>query len=478
LKVIQVPFCFYPDTVGGTEIYVASLACLLKDEHGCDVLIAAPGGRSEDYTHQDLRVRRFAVSNAVAEVSELYGEGDELAAREFEKILDQERPDVVHLHAFTYGVSLKIVRAAKARKIPVVFTYHTATVTCTRGTMMRWGHIPCDGEMLGRRCTACTLHGLGVNRLVAMGLASMPRRGRETLAKTKKSGGIWTALRMRELVERRHRVTRGLLAEVDHIVAVCEWVRDVLLRNGVPANKITLCRQGITMSEELATASSPVGEQGAKSKGNLTSDVRDLTSDARTRIALPAQFTRERPLRLIYLGRLDPPKGLHVLIEALRLDKSLPVRIEIYGSAQGEGGAAYADRLQKLAMGDGRVEFKASVPSEEVISTMRRYDAVVVPSQWLETGPLVVLEAFAAGVPVIASDLGGIAELITNGLNGFLVNPSRAEAWYKTLKRLCADTSALRTLYPSIARPPTMSSVAQTMIGLYQKLPVPLHAST
>src|SRR5437763_15339559 len=131
MKIVLVAFCFYPDPVGGTEVYVASLARLLRDEQGCDVLIAAPGGRSEEYAHEGLRVRRFAVSNEVGDVSELYGEGDELAAREFEKILDKEQPDVVHLHAFTRGVSLKTVRRATERGIPVVFTYHTPTVTCT-----------------------------------------------------------------------------------------------------------------------------------------------------------------------------------------------------------------------------------------------------------------------------------------------------------------------------------------------------------
>jgi glycosyltransferase involved in cell wall biosynthesis len=453
MKVIQIPFCFYPDAVGGTEIYVASLARLLKDEHGCDVLIAAPGDRSGDYTHQDLHVRRFAVSNKIGDVSELYDEGDELAARGFEKILAEERPDTVHLHAFTRGVSLKIVRAAKAKQIPIVFTYHTPTVTCTRGTMMRWGRMPCDGEMLGRRCTACTLQGLGLNHLVATGLASVPRPVRNVLTKTRKSGGVWTALRMRELVERRHRVTRGLLAEVDHVVAVCEWVRDVLIRNGVPAEKITLCQQGIPDNRE------------------------PITDNSGERVALPEKFTRARPLRLVYLGRLDPTKGVHVLIEALRLDRSLPVTLDIYGNSQGESGAAYADRLQKLAMGDGRVEFKASVPSEKVIPTIRGYDAVVVPSQWLETGPLVVLEAFAAGVPVIGSNLGGIAELVKEGVNGFLVNATEAEEWHKTLKRLCADAAALAKLHRSNTRPPTMSAVAQTMIRLYQRLLEPMHAS-
>src|ERR1700745_2406075 len=115
LKVIQVPFCFYPDAVGGTEVYVASLARLLKEEHGCEVLVAAPSARSATYEHNGLSVRRFPVSPQVADISELYGEGDELAAQEFANILDAEQPDLVHLQAFTRGVSLKIVQKAKKR---------------------------------------------------------------------------------------------------------------------------------------------------------------------------------------------------------------------------------------------------------------------------------------------------------------------------------------------------------------------------
>jgi glycosyltransferase involved in cell wall biosynthesis len=471
VKIIHVPFCFYPDAVGGTEVYVASLVRLLKGEHGCEVLIAAPGAKSETYTHDNLRVRRFAVSPEAADVSELYGEGDELAAREFEKILEDERPDLVHLHAFTRGASLRLVRAARARSVPVVFTYHTPTVTCTRGTMMRWGRIPCDGEMLDQRCAACTLHGLGMNRVAAQTLSLMPSALRTLLTSTRKSGGVWTALRMRELVERRHGATRTLLAEVDHIVAVCDWVRDVLLRNGAPAEKITLCRQGI---EHAAL------DEDARSKMEddlLPADNRQPITDNYASRGVPKEFSAVRPLRLAYFGRLDPTKGVHVLIEALQLGKSLPVTLDIYGNSQGENGAAYAGRLQKLAIGDGRVEFKASVPSGKVIPTIRGYDAVVVPSQWLETGPLVVLEAFAAGVPVIGSSLGGIAELVKEGVTGFLVNGTGAEEWHNALRRLCDDSDQLAKLHRAIGRPPTMSAVAQTMIGLYQRLLEPLHAS-
>ena len=457
MKLIQIPFCFYPDTVGGTEIYVASLARLLKDEHGCDVLIAAPGDRSENYAHHDLSVRRFAVSPEVADISELYGDGDELAAQEFAKILEEEHPDLVHLHAFTRGVSLKIVRKAKERRIPVVFTYHTPTVTCTRGTMMRWGRIPCDGEMLGHRCTACTLHGLGTNRTAASALASMPKVGQGILKKSSRSGGIWTALRMRELVEERHVATCALLAEVDYIVAVCEWVRDVLLINGVPADRITLCRQGIERAALDEDGRSKMEDGGGK--------------------AAPEQFTKERPLRLAYFGRLDPTKGVHVLIDALRLNLSLPVTLDVYGTAQGECGAAYATQLKKLAADDPRIRFYSPVPADQVVGTIRNYDMLAVPSQLLETGPLVVLEALAAGVPVIGSNLGGIAELVNEGVNGFLVNSSRAEAWYKKLTQLCSDSAALTKPHRSMRTPPTMSSVAQTIISLYQRLLAPLHAS-
>jgi len=334
--------------------------------------------------------------------------------------------------------------------------------------MMRWARIPCDGEMLGRRCTACTLQGLGLNRFVATTLASMPKRGRETLAKRKRSGGMWTALRMRELVEQRHRVTRGLLAEVDHVVAVCDWVRDVLLRNGVPAEKITLCRQGIGLGDGA-------GGQRTEDRGQR-SEIAELKTATLTN--LPTErFTKERALRLVYLGRLDPTKGVHVLIKAMRLGKDLPVTLDIYGNAQGESGAAYAARVKTLAADDPRIRFCSPVPANQVVGTIRNYDMLAVPSQWLETGPLVVLEAFAAGIPVIGSNLGGIAELVNEGVNGFLVNAPGAEAWYETLKRLCADSGALTRLDRSISTPLTMSSVAQTIISLYQRLLVPFHAS-
>jgi glycosyltransferase involved in cell wall biosynthesis len=160
MKVVQVPFCFAPDPFGGTEVFVTNLAGDLRGL-GVDAVVAAPSETSRAYSIDGLWVRRFATGE-VTEVAQLYGQGDELAAAEFAKILDEETPDVVHLHAFTSAVSLRLVRAAKSRAIPVVFTYHTPTVSCQRGTLLLWGKSFCDGKLAVSRCAGCTLDGLGI----------------------------------------------------------------------------------------------------------------------------------------------------------------------------------------------------------------------------------------------------------------------------------------------------------------------------
>src|SRR6266700_50912 len=158
MKIIHVPFTFAPDL------------CELDD----DAIVAAPGERSRAYTLDGLRVRRYARVKKITDVSQLYGSGDTVAAGEFAKLLDEERPDLLHLHAFTSAVSLQLIRQAKRRSIPVVFTYHTPTVTCARGTLLLWGEYICDGRLDVRRCAACNLNSRGMYRPVAEWIARLP----------------------------------------------------------------------------------------------------------------------------------------------------------------------------------------------------------------------------------------------------------------------------------------------------------------
>jgi glycosyltransferase involved in cell wall biosynthesis len=438
MKIIHVPFTFSPDPIGGTEVYVHNLARDLC-ELGVDATVAAPGETSHAYTLDGLRVRRYAGVKEISDVSQLYGSGDTKAAGEFAKILDEERPDLLHLHAFTSAVSLQLIRQAKRRSIPVVFTYHTPTVTCARGTLLLWGEELCDGKLDVRRCAACNLNSHGMYRPVAELIARLPPVVVRMLTRHGLQGDIWTALRMRELVGMHHDVFHAMVSEVDHIVAVCKWVKELLLLNDVPDVKVSVSRHGIrqTTNQKPHPIQSRIGE----------------SSDE---------------IRIAFLGRLDPTKGVHVLVEALARKPELKIKLDIYGIVQSAANAAYQEKIVKLARIDPRISIHKPIRSVEVVSRLRHYDFLAVPSQWLETGPLVALEAFAAGIPIIGWDVGGVAEIVRDGIDGLLIR--RGSDWDEPLSRLAQDPKLRQRLKAGVRPPRTSIEVAREMFALYKSL--------
>lgn len=435
MKIMHIPFCFYPDPVGGTEIYVDGLVRALA-RLGVEGVVAAPSGKEQVYVHQSIRVRRVAVSEKLT-ARQLYGQGDVTAAAGFARVMDDERPDVVHFHALTSAVSLRVLEEAEKRNIPVVYTFHTPTAVCQRGTLMRWGSEICDGKMRLFTCARCTLHGLGVPLLATAALGSLPPPLSGALMGLPLPSDARTGLGMTHLLQIHHASTREFLSRVSHVVAVADWVRKALLINGVALSKITVSRHG------LPTDQGPTDELiRAKKEGSK---------------------------KIVFFGRLDRNKGIEVLIGALRVRPTLEIQLDIYGVAQRDAaGYAYRDRLVAASAPDPRITFHDSIPASEVVSRLAGYDALVVPSQWLETGPLVVLEARAAGVPVIGSDLGGISELVRSAEDGVLVVDYRSpEAWARVLEKFCATSRVPRRVRPTLR---TMDNVAVEMKAVYERV--------
>ena len=109
-----------------------------------------------------------------------------------------------------------------------------------------------------------------------------------------------------------------------------------------------------------------------------------------------------------------------------------------------------------------------SIPSGEVVSRLRQYDFLAIPSQWMETGSLVALEAFAAGIPVIGWNLGGLTELVRHDVNGLLIEPNAFGRWGETLQRVAND-AGLRARLDRVTTPASVA-VAHEMLALYQSL--------
>ena len=435
---LHVPYTYYPDAVGGTEVYVGNLARDLQ-ALGVESMIAAPDETSRTYAVDGLRVRRYAITRKVTDLIQLYGAGDPSAAREFAGILDEETPDIVHLHALTRGVSLRLIHVAKQRHIPVVFTYHTPTVSCQRGTLMLWGEDFCDGRLEVARCAGCMLHSLGMHGPLADKVGRLPPAIGRWLGDRGLQGGIWTALRMSELTRVRQAVFRKVMTDVDHIVAVCNWVREIIVSNDVPPTKVSLSRHGIRWEPNRPSPAAPSLAPAA-----------------------------EGPLRVAFIGRLDRTKGLHVLLSAFRAAPGMDARLDVYGIVQSPLNAAYQKEMKSLAANDPRIAFCDPIPHDEVVSRLRRYDLLAIPSQWIETGPLVALEAFAAGIPVIGWNRGGLTEIVTHDVNGLLIEPPGR--WEEALQRVANDTGLLARLKNGVRPPRASAQVADEMLALYRSL--------
>ena len=405
-----------------------------QTRQGAEVAIAAPGPANQQYSVDGLEVHRYQ-SGVDIDLREIYGERDPIAANAFLQVLERTRPDLVHLHAFTTGISVQVARLAKRTGSPVVFTYHTPTVSCQRRTLLRWGTELCHGRMDVRMCAACFLQSQGLKRGVAGLVSRTPPAVGRTIGNAGLSGGLWTMLRMTELVTLRHQAARNFMEEVDQIISLCSWSTEVLLENGVPGEKILLCRHGVIPGEVTAKA--------------------------------PRHFRNpQEPCRIVFLGRVDPVKGLDVLIRAITGDPDLAVMLDIYGVTQ--GWEAYREQLQKLC--DSRIRFRDPVSAQRIVEELSHYDVLAVPSQGLETGPLVILEAFAAGIPVIGSDLGGIRELVRQEIDGILVEPGSVTAWTAALRRLTREPDLLPRLQNGVKPPRTMDTVATDMLSLYEHL--------
>jgi glycosyltransferase involved in cell wall biosynthesis len=145
---------------------------------------------------------------------------------------------------------------------------------------------------------------------------------------------------------------------------------------------------------------------------------------------------RERPpsasSTVLYVGRISEEKGLPILLDAWSSAASGNLELVVVGE-----GPLRSD-LEKKNIPS--VRFVGALDQKRVMEMMLGARALVFPSQWFETFGLVVIEALASGLPVLASNLGGTAEVLADLGEDWLVGPTDIEAWVEGLTRL--DTSA------------------------------------
>ena len=136
------------------------------------------------------------------------------------------------------------------------------------------------------------------------------------------------------------------------------------------------------------------------------------------------------PIRLGFFGQINQFKGLHVVLEALRLlddDMRRQLMVGVHGANLELQTSEFQERIKTLLEGlSSTVSNFGAYDNEDVIELMRQYDRIIVPSVWWENSPVVIQEAQLAGVPLICSRIGGMAEKVNSSMIGSHFEPGSA----------------------------------------------------
>lgn len=434
LRVAHCVGFYFPENVGGTEVYVRDLAMGLDRFSVESEIVAATDRGHEEYDWAGAPVFRYPANWADIRAESSASTGSGLS--KFQELVLRAKPDVFHLHSWTTGAGLKHLAQVAQLGIPRVVTVHVPSALCLRGTMILNGNEACDGRIEEQRCTQCWALSRGLPTPAAYAVSHLPRMAM-TPDLSRTLGRVATVLSARSRVDMQIRDLRKMAELSDRVVAPSQWVFSALAANAVPPEKIFVSRQAVADSFVALGA-------GAK-----------RTSDPGT-------------LRIGFVGRLEPYKGPHVLLEAMKLlPRDLPVRLIVAGSGTEP---PYLRTLEAAAAGDDRIEFLGSISHGQLPDFLQRIDILAVPSNYMETGPLVVLEAFAFGIPVMGADLGGIAERIRDGVDGWLLPFQDSKPWADAIAEVALDRGKLARRAANISVTRTMTTVAEEMAAIYRQV--------
>ncbi|WP_226645089.1 glycosyltransferase family 4 protein [Microbulbifer variabilis] len=175
--------------------------------------------------------------------------------------------------------------------------------------------------------------------------------------------------------------------------------------------------------------------------------------------------------RFAFFGQINPFKGVDVLLEAFKLlpeDIQKKVHLDIHGANLEGQTEAFQEKFHGLLedLGD-LVTLHGSYESHEIGRLMEQADWVIIPSVWWENSPMVIQEAFNHGRPLIGSDIGGMVEKITDGVNGYNFRSGSSNSLKQAILKAFRDTNSWDLVASDIPKPLTVSECADKHMGIY-----------
>lgn len=302
------------------------------------------------------------------------------AKHNFQALCDEFRPDVVHLNNVHRQITLSILDAPYLRenRVPVFYTAHDYVTVCP-------GYLMLDGD--GRVCDACLEDGR--YRHCIEGRCVKGSRAKSALAAIEAS------------FNRAHKSNQ----RIDKAIAPSRFMRSKLIEGGWPEGKVVFL-QNFADDAILDRAS------------NAGADATD----------------RENPY-LLFFGRLSVEKGVDTLLRAFdAVSPNLPQNMRLVVVGDGPDAAEFKALASSLDCAS-RIEFAGYQTGDALQSYVERASLAISSSRCRENMPYSIVEAFAAGTPVVGANIGGIPELVDEGNTGFICEPGDVQSMVDAILR-------------------------------------------
>ncbi len=412
MRVLNIVHQYPPDFVGGTELYTQTVArSLVTRGYAASVLCPSkqPGNSAQPLVSADedgVRVHRVPLGPRSANSVFFDTFTQRTLSTALTTVLQQERPNLIHIQHLM-GLPARLIDQITAAGIPFIVSLHDYWYVCANAQLLtNTRQEVCAGPRWWINCGQCAVARAGYPEWLVLAPAVAPLMGY------------------------RNRLLRRVLNKAAWLIAPTEFVRETYRQLGVPTDRMRVIPHGIEVPTEL-----------------------------------PAERPRlTETLRVAYIGGLAWQKGVHVVIEAVNGLSARTVQLSIYGDATAFPG--YVTELKQLAQ-HPQIHFAGRLARTELWRVLRETDVLVVPALWYETSSLIIQEAFAAGVPVIASSLGALRERVRDNFDGLLVAPGDSAAWRAAVHRCATEPELLPRLRQGIRPVRTMAEHLSDLEALF-----------
>ena len=445
MKILLTTHVFFPEHRSGTEVLTLSTAKeLQRIGHNVEIWTGfqfdarSCTQQSDSYEYRGIPVHRFfRNSPPVGEASDVAESeyNNSSFAKLFEPYLSHYKPDIVHF--FHLGLlSASAIDVCHNLGVPMVMTPTDFWLICPNSQLRLPGNSLCTGP--DRNSVNCMKHAVSTSQhhVIKGVFNALPSIVVLSLMWGINQGAFskyWFSPYVQAL-SRRAGFLRERMNKLDKMIIPTRLMETMLVNHGLLPEKVVFSRFGIQPTLRVAR----------------TRDQRGV-------------------LRIGFIGGLSEHKGAHLLISAVRLiAESLPVELKIYGNK--DAFPHYVDRLIKLSEGDQRIQLCGTFPNEQIGNIFSELDVLVVPSIWYENTPLVIYSAQAAGCPVIASNLGGMSEVVEHEKNGLLFKAGDVAALSNAIERVAIDRTLLKQLADNAIKPKTISEYVTELQGIYEEV--------